>query len=117
MMDKIDINTYSKSDLQYIQQIGTFIKETRLAQRRTQQELAAGAGVNRSTLVQIENGKPVNMLSFIQLLRALKKLELLENFEYREELSPLKMAALQAKKTQRVRKKVAPTEKKQKSDW
>lgn len=102
-MEKANIEMYAKSDLQYITQIGRFIKETRLAQKKTQQELADDAGVNRGTLVQIENGNPVGLVTFIQLLRALKKLDLLKHFEYREELSPLKIAALQEKKPNRVR--------------
>lgn len=117
-MEKANIQVYSKSDLQYIKQIGDFIKKTRLAQKRTQQELADDAGVNRGTLVQIEKGNPVGLLTFIQLLRALKKLELLGHFEYREELSPLKMAALQEKKPSRVRNRNIPHKVvRPRSDW
>ena len=118
-MEKANIEIYSKSDLQYIKQIGKFIKETRLAQRKTQQELADDAGVNRGTLVQIENGNPVGLLVFIQLLRALKKLDLLKHFEYKEELSPLKIAALQEKRPTRVRSRNASNRfvAKRRSDW
>lgn len=112
------MEVYSKSDLQYVKQLGKFIKETRLAQKKTQQELADEAGVNRSTLVQVEKGSPVALVTFIQLLRALKKLDLLKHFEYKEELSPLKIAALQEKRRVRVRKqKGAHVGVKRQSDW
>ena len=69
------------SDPALLELLGKFIKQTRLQQNKTQQQVATSAGVNRSTVVQIENGGGGTMLSFIQVLRALEQLELFQNFE------------------------------------
>ena len=115
MMEKSNIDIYAKSDLYYVALIGEFIRRNRMGQDRTQQEIADTAGVNRATLSQLEKGKPVNLLSLIQVLRALKKLDILGTFEMRPELSPLQLAAIeqkQRKRAGRARKKDKPQ-----SDW
>ena len=117
MMDKLDINTYSKSDKFYIEQIGNYIRNHRLDQNRTQTELAKSAGLSRSTLVQLESGKRVNLISLVQALRALKKLHVLNEMEYTPQVSPLKLAALEKKQRQRAREKNIPSPAKPKSDW
>jgi transcriptional regulator with XRE-family HTH domain len=72
---------HAMSDPALLELLGKFIKQTRLQQNKTQQQVATSAGVNRSTVVQIENGGGGTMLSFIQVLRALEQLELFQNFE------------------------------------
>ncbi|RYE57784.1 MAG: XRE family transcriptional regulator [Sphingobacteriales bacterium] len=117
MMDKSDINIYSKSDKFYIEQIGNYIRNHRLDQNRTQSELAESAGLSRSTLVQLESGKRVNLISMVQALRALKKLHVLNEMEYIPQVSPLKLAALEQQQRQRARGKKTETPDKPKSDW
>lgn len=104
-MEKSDISIYAKSDQHYLVLIGEFIRSNRIQQGKTQEELSVAAGVNRSTLIQIEKGNPVNLLSLIQILRALKKLDVLNQMELRPQISPLKLAALEEKQTLRVRRK------------
>jgi len=107
---------YSKSDLQYLSQIGKYVRANRLNQNKTQQELAEAAGVNRTTLVQMEKGKPVNLLSLIQVLRSLKKLQVFQQLEIKQRLSPIQLAEIENKQRQRAgRKKEPPGE--TKSDW
>jgi transcriptional regulator with XRE-family HTH domain len=115
MMEKLNINTYAKSDLYYVALIGKFIRRNRIGQDRTQQEIADAAGVNRATLSQLEKGKPVNLLSLIQVLRALKKLDVLGAFEMRQEPSPLQLAEME----QRERKRAGKARKNDKpqSEW
>ena len=72
---------HAMSEPALLELLGKFIKQTRLQQNKTQQQVATSAGVNRSTVVQIENGGGGTMLSFIQVLRALEQLELFQNFE------------------------------------
>ena len=55
-MENSDINIYSKSDLHYIDIIGAFVKTSRLAQNKTQQQLSDEAGINRTTLVSLKRG-------------------------------------------------------------
>ena len=115
-MENIDINTYSKSDLYFIDIIGEFVKSTRISQNKTQQELADAAGLNRTTLSQLERGKSVTLLSLIQVLRAIKKLDVLSTMEIRPQFSPMQLAALEQKQSKRVSKKKLPPKPK-KSDW
>ena len=84
-----------------VEQIGRFIKRTRLNQNKTQKQLATDSGLNRWTISQIENGASVTLTSLIQLLRALDVLYVLDHFEVNETISPLAYAKL--KKEQRER--------------
>lgn len=94
---------YGMSDPAILNQLGKFIHDIRLSKNKTQQQLADAAGINRSTLVQFENGKAANLLTFIQLLRALDQLHLLQGFSYKQELSPMKLAELEQKMRKRAR--------------
>lgn len=116
-MDKSDIDIYAKSDQFYLEQIGNYIRQQRLDQNRTQSELANSAGLSRSTLVQLESGKRVNLISMVQALRALKKLHVLNEMEYIPAISPLKLAALEQQQRQRANGKKAALPEKPKSDW
>ncbi len=117
MMDKSHISTYSKSDKFYIKQIGNYIRNHRLDQNRTQRELAESAGLSRSTLVQLENGNRVNLISLVQALRALKKLHVLNEMEYIPQVSPLKLAAIEQQQRKRASETKTPEPKKPMSDW
>ncbi len=102
----INMNTYSKywhgmSDPALLGVLGNFIRKTRLRQNKTQQSLAEAAGINRSTLVQIEKGKGGTLLSLVQILRALEQLQLLEVFDIQQEISPLQLAEMEMKQRKR----------------
>ena len=115
-MEKANISIYSKSDLHYIDLIGEFVKASRLAQNKTQQQLSDDAGINRTTLVQLEKGNSVNLLSLIQVLRALKKLHVFREMEVKPQLSPMQLAEIEQKYRQRARP-VKSTRQKPQSDW
>jgi transcriptional regulator with XRE-family HTH domain len=117
MMENSNINWNSGSDAATLQVIGNFLKEARLQQNKSQEAAAEEAGVHRSTLVRMENGEGGTLLSFIQLLRMLDKLQLLQAFETKPQISPLLLAELELKKRRRARvtgKKINPQDK---SDW
>ena len=115
-MEKSDIDIYAKSDLYYLTQIGEYVRANRLTQNKTQLELAEAAGVDRTTLVKLEKGKSVNLLSLIQVLRSLKKLQLFREMEIKPQLSPIQLAKLEQKQRQRAgRRKETPA--KTKSNW
>ncbi len=92
---------YSISDSAIIRELGVFVKETRLKKNYTQSTLAVKAGMHRDTLSEFEKGKRGSLTAFIQLLRALNELELLDVFKITATISPLQMAKLEAKKRQR----------------
>jgi DNA-binding XRE family transcriptional regulator len=79
-------------------------------QNKSQSQLAKEAGIVRSTLSLFERGENTSLLVFIQLLRALKLLQLLQEFEIRQELSPLQLAKLEQSKRIRARRKNSKSE-------
>lgn len=87
--------SYALTDAAFLNRLGTFIKHHRLDQNKTQKQLAEEAGVNRTTLVELEKGKNANLLTFIQLLRALKQLQVMEQFVAEPLISPLLLAEMQ----------------------
>lgn len=108
---------HAMSDPAILEVLGSFIQKTRLQQNKTQQDVAKVAGINRSTLIQIEKGSGGTLLSFIQILRALEQLHLLQSFEVRQELSPLQLAQIELKKRLRASSKPDSTKNKAKSNW
>ena len=93
---------YSMSESAIIMELADFIKEKRLKKNYKQSELAEMAGIHRVTLSQFEHGiRSVSLITFIQLIRALNELEILNIFKIPTIISPLQMAKLEAKKRQR----------------
>ncbi|MFM6952735.1 MAG: helix-turn-helix domain-containing protein [Bacteroidota bacterium] len=105
------------SDPAILELLGKYIQQTRLQQNKTQQQIATTAGLNRSTVVQIEKGGGGTMISFIQILRALEQLQILEHFEVKQQISPLQLAKLEQNKRQRASAKKVGQNKKTKIDW
>ncbi len=116
-MDEIsDKNWIAASDTALIKTIGSFIKHHRLLQNKTQTQLAEDSGIARSTLALFENGKNTSLIVFIQLLRALSLLQMLQEFKVKQEISPLQLAKMEQAK----RKRAKPTTKqiyKPNSSW
>jgi transcriptional regulator with XRE-family HTH domain len=85
---------------------------------KTQSELAEMAGINRSTLIEFEQSGRANLITFIQLLRALDQLDILKSFHVTKELSPIQLAELQHTEKKRASKsKNKDQNKNKKSDW
>jgi transcriptional regulator with XRE-family HTH domain len=115
-MDIPNFSWISMSDSALLKAIGTFIKHQRLEQNKTQSQLAQDAGINRSTLIEFEQGKRSNLMTFVQVLRALKQLHILKAFQVNQEISPIQLAKMeQAKRKRAGRKKQIA--KKTKSPW
>jgi transcriptional regulator with XRE-family HTH domain len=85
--------------------LGGFIRQSRIRQNKTQYQLAREAGIARSTLSLFEKGDNSSLLVFIQLLRALNLLYLLNEFQIKEQFSPLQLAKIEHSKRQRVKPK------------
>jgi len=104
-MNDISGNTWNaKSDKAIMQDIGKFIQTERLKQNISQNKVASSAGISRSTLSLLERGETVRMDSFIQVLRVLDLLNVLEVFTIKDEISPIAYAKLKKKQ----RKKASP---------
>jgi transcriptional regulator with XRE-family HTH domain len=108
MMEKSDILWSESSDTALQAMIGQFIQQSRLRQNKSQQQVADAAGINRSTLSQIENGRGGTLLSLIQILRVLDQLSFLKVFQVEEKPSPLYLAKMEMKKRRRSRKSSGP---------
>jgi|LauGreDrversion4_1035100.scaffolds.fasta_scaffold301228_1 transcriptional regulator with XRE-family HTH domain len=121
-MDNSSNNWLAMSDGALVKTIGAFVKHHRLLQNKTQQQLAIAAGINRSTITQIEKGEKIALQSLLQVLRVLNLLYIMDVFKVQEQISPLQLAKLDKNKRQRARNNL-PTGKKEdhsdenKSDW
>ncbi len=100
-MENTNTNWVAMTDSAIVVAIGKYIKEQRLLQNETQSNLATEAGVNRSTISQIENGEAITLLSLIQILRALDLLRVLDAFKIEQQISPIELAKLEQQKRQR----------------
>lgn len=120
MIEKSDNISYEMSDSAILEVLGAFIRETRLRQNKTQEDVAIAAGVKRMTLVRIEKGGGGTMATFIRLLRSLEQFHVLNQFLVPVQISPLKLAKLEQTRRLRARPKKysRKTDKKNKqSDW
>lgn len=86
-----------------LQYVGKQMQQMRINAQLSQQQLAERAGVSRSTVTQVENGRGMKMESVVALLRVLNKLEILNNFETQALVSPLMIAKQAGKTIKRIR--------------
>ncbi|MFA7043384.1 MAG: helix-turn-helix domain-containing protein [Bacteroidales bacterium] len=86
---------YRLTDFEILSEMGQRIKAFRISKNLTQQSLADHSGLNRGTIRDLENGKPLNVLSLVQVLRSLEMLSRLNDLL--PEISPV-MAAQQAQR-------------------
>jgi len=92
---------YGMSDRAVLREIGQRLKKQRLRRNLTQQNLADQAGVSRTTISDMEQGSPFQVLTLIQALRALRSLEAIEDFLPDPGISPLQLARMRGKERQR----------------
>jgi transcriptional regulator with XRE-family HTH domain len=88
---------YQLTDFEILAEIGNRMKALRISKNFTQQALAEHSGLNRSTIRDLENGKPLNMLSIIQVFRSLDMLSKINELLPGAENSPI-MASQQLKR-------------------
>jgi DNA-binding XRE family transcriptional regulator len=94
-------NWDSMSDDALAEHIGVFIRHHRMEQNKTQDTLAKAAGISRSTLSLLERGETVTLATFIQVLRVLDKLHVMEIFNVSQTMSPLALAKMEQNKRKR----------------
>lgn len=108
---------YKLTDVAIVEKIGKMIQEVRLQRNYSQSELARISGVSRATISQLENGRPATLLTFVQVLRALNKFDVLNNMVQEPEISPILYAKLQGKKRKRASRKSSTNNKTGESTW
>ena len=97
----VNMFTYTMSDKAILSQLGAQLKQMRLNKNITQQQMSKMAGLSRSAISAIENDGNGSMISFVQMLRALEKLEILNHFITEAPVSPIQIAKLHGKQRQR----------------
>ncbi|NCA78959.1 MAG: XRE family transcriptional regulator [Sphingobacteriia bacterium] len=118
MNEKADINfEYGLSDAAILQKLGGYLKQMRLNEDMTQGTLATRAGVARSVVSSIENGKGGTLTSLVQILRVLRKLDTLNVFVVEEPISPMYIAKMAGKRRQRASKASKPKPYNTPSEW
>ena len=91
------MNIAGMSDKAVIKEIGRRVKRKRLEQNHTQQEIADIAGISRPTVSDMERGNPFEILTLIQILRALDALDEIDLFLPDPGISPLQLARLRGR--------------------
>ena len=103
------LNSKEMTDKAIAQELGEWIKKIRLSKPGggiTQAALAKRAGVNRSTVVALEQGRG-KLETLIPVLRSLDALEFLNNLAPPSDISPLQLARRQGSKRKRASSKQA----------
>lgn len=96
--------SYFSSSKQIQSEIGTRVKDLRIAQEMTQAQLAEKSGVSLRTISNLEAGKDVSLSTFIEVLRTLNMLENINAVIPEQPVRPSHLVAL-GKKRERTRKK------------
>jgi len=92
---------YGMSDRAIQRELGGRLKRRRLDRNLSQQHVADLAGLNRTTIGDMERGTSGGVLTLIQILRALDSLDELETMLPEQSPSPLDLARRQGKQRQR----------------
>lgn len=117
MLENNNNNWVSMTDKAIMKAIGASIRYHRLKQNKTQAEVARDAGINRWTVIQLENGGSVTLATLIQVIRVLSLFHLLEAFTVREEISPIAYARLKEKNRQRARPRSPEKNSEKSQEW
>ncbi|MFY7923589.1 MAG: helix-turn-helix domain-containing protein [Gemmatimonas sp.] len=96
------ITSTSTTD-EVLREIGGRLRDYRLQQNRTIDELARDAGVGTMTVKRTEAGERPTLASLVKLLRALGRLETLEACLPQPAVSPLQLSASRGRERQRAR--------------
>ncbi len=72
-------NKFAGSDADVLAELGRRVERLRLDRNWTQEQLAREAGVSRPTVERMEAGSSGSMTSFVRVLRALDRLEALDD--------------------------------------
>lgn len=91
----------TKTDSTIVKEICKNVKQMRLRKNISQSDLSKLTGIHRVTISRMETGSAPTLLTLVQVLRALDKLELLEVFIIEPELSPIQLLKIQAKQRQK----------------
>ena len=117
MIDNINM----LSDAEITKKISVKLKELRLKQNISRQDMSVSSGVSVSSIVRMEDGEIKSFDSFLRILRTLGKIDVLLPLVEEEEISPNEYFKLvQSSKTKQQRKRASKSNKniqKEESEW
>lgn len=99
------IDIYELTDNAIMARIGLKLKEERVSRNVSQKELAKSCGLSMFSISQIENGHNTSLLSLIMILRALERLDILNDLFAEKELSPVEYSEAMKKMQMKERKR------------
>ncbi|MFA5781319.1 MAG: helix-turn-helix transcriptional regulator [Bacteroidales bacterium] len=100
------------ADPAIVKEICNSIKQMRLNKNLSQDELAQRSGINRTTISRMESGRAATLLTLVQVLRALDKLDVFNLFWEEPEISPMQLLRLQEQQRRKASPKKKPIKKK-----
>lgn len=86
------------TDTAIVKEICESLKQMRLNKNIAQEQLAKLSGLNRVTISRMEAGRSATLITIIQVLRALDKLNILNAFKEEPEISPIKLLRVEEQK-------------------
>lgn len=116
------INWNGLTNEQIVGRLGEAIKRLRLERNMSQGDVAQHTGLDRSTVQRLEGGRPATLLTVVQVLRALDRLQLLDHWAEERTATPMMLLeqeeAYQRKKRKRAGRHRPPIDPpKPKSTW
>lgn len=108
------------SDVEITNKISARLKELRLKQNISRQDLAVSSGVSLSSIVRMEDGDIKSFESFLRILRTLGKIDVFLPLVEDEQISPneyFKMVEANAKKRRMRASKSNGVNNKEESEW
>jgi transcriptional regulator with XRE-family HTH domain len=89
------MDLYSLTDIALVERLGEKLRELRIETNMTQSELATAAGVGISTIREVEKGNNISLAKLVRILRALRRLDIMEPFFAPKPVSPIAVAKAQ----------------------
>lgn len=118
MLETDNKSMESLSDPAILRELGKSLKSMRLKRNLTQEEVALRAGLDRTTVVQLEKGRSATLLTLVQILRVLERLDFLDGLREPDEISPLEVAKAMERTRKRASSPAKPRPRKpKKSSW
>ncbi len=115
--EKNSTNWYSMSDQAIVTELGINLRQIRISQKLTQEKLARQAGLSRSAIYELENGKTAtSLITIVQVLRVLQQLQLFDSWKQDKPERVLTMFKAKGKTGLRVKHKITQR-KKEENDW
>lgn len=103
-----NINWKVLNDEKVLEQLGKELRRMRLERNLSQAKVAERAGLDRTTVVKLEAGRAATLLTLVQVLRALGKLEVLDAFHDVPQPTPYMLVEAQTNYLKKQRKRAGP---------